>query len=774
MQNVKTAIKAVAATAVGALMLGTTLAGAAMAADLGSLPQPFVGSDGTWDSTIVVGSTAATADVVGALQIAAAFGQKTVQMTEGGAAGTVDLEVSGAQGKTEDIKLGWPLDDSSAFGTTLKQNKLPMLSDTEVSGATNGEAYGVHEEFIFDATQKVRTALYEDGAKVVLDVPGNALKHSIQFEKSLDANSDTELNSTDFALIGDLEIPFLGKVLTIKNIDTTSTPQVTLEMGTTNVLSVGDSTTYGDYTVTLSQVDTSGNTARASVSVTGSGCTDSGIINEGSQKYFCGNGVQVKLVSAISGSAEILVGEKVSKTLSTGDDWLDNDDYIVTVQDNVRPYIYVTYAPDTAMTQESGVDIGESLPLLYDKIEVYPKAFITDTFGDFKIKAENNWGGYACSDAVTKAQNLAVARITFPTDAEVYVAGTVPASTSTAMLSGIGADADAEYGAGTKVKELYLYMADVDAATPRTIYAAVKDDDSNVYCASNYTVDATAPAVDVADIAEVHYGDTYIYITPGLNSSLGTYVAFNFATADAPTTEVDEIAALLTGTTTISRVGTATAVATDVAYANADNTNNAWGATASLGTKEKTWISAFGTKVLTPKTKVENSQGSVELQVPNERQKVTTIVGKEANVLKTLAVDETYSGVTLKEINMEGASAATVEPIAVEVAKLDTEVTNKNGNFVLVGGPSVNKLVSELGMTAADFGSDAAPVAKIKMFEDAFGNDGAMALVVAGWEAPQTRAGTWVVAHYDEYMTELDGKTEVTVQGTGTVGLDVA
>ncbi|MFP4196004.1 MAG: S-layer protein, partial [Candidatus Woesearchaeota archaeon] len=80
--NVKKNVKKVFAMATGVALMGATMAGA-LAYDLSDYPQPFVDKDeGTFDGAIVVGEDAATADVVGAIDIAASLqAQATKEVT---------------------------------------------------------------------------------------------------------------------------------------------------------------------------------------------------------------------------------------------------------------------------------------------------------------------------------------------------------------------------------------------------------------------------------------------------------------------------------------------------------------------------------------------------------------------------------------------------------------------------------------------------------------------------------------------------------------------
>ena len=122
-----------------------------------------------------------------------------------------------------------------------------------------------------------------------------------------------------------------------------------------------------------------------------------------------------------------------------------------------------------------------------------------------------------------------------------------------------------------------------------------------------------------------------------------------------------------------------------------------------------------------------------------------------------------------------GTTVNKVAPITSAVAKLDTEVglAEKAKDLVLVGGPCVNKLTAEaLGKTYPACGANsgiASNTALVQVFDDSFAK-GAQALVVAGWEADNTRLATSVLQQYDKY---LKGVTASKVTVTGTVAAPV-
>jgi hypothetical protein len=106
--KVKNAIRKVGAVAASTLMVGMTM-GAAQS--LGEFPGMFVDDDGTPTAQVVVGSQGAVSDVVGAVNVAAALGQATLQTEE--TTETVDVETSGS--------IGWSASDGETLDSSNDQ-----------------------------------------------------------------------------------------------------------------------------------------------------------------------------------------------------------------------------------------------------------------------------------------------------------------------------------------------------------------------------------------------------------------------------------------------------------------------------------------------------------------------------------------------------------------------------------------------------------------------------------------------------------------------------
>jgi len=125
-------------------------------------------------------------------------------------------------------------------------------------------------------------------------------------------------------------------------------------------------------------------------------------------------------------------------------------------------------------------------------------------------------------------------------------------------------------------------------------------------------------------------------------------------------------------------------------------------------------------------------------------------------------------------VGTSGAAATTagvvkkVVPVTNAVAKLDTEITatEKAKNIVSVGGACINKITAEaMNLTFPACGSASGVpenAALIKVFDGVF-TPGKVVLVVAGWEAGNTRTAASVL---QQYGTLLAGSTATAVKVT--------
>ena len=155
-------------------------------------------------------------------------------------------------------------------------------------------------------------------------------------------------------------------------------------------------------------------------------------------------------------------------------------------------------------------------------------------------------------------------------------------------------------------------------------------------------------------------------------------------------------------------------------------------------------------------------QDTVKVWYPDEQMtNYFFVLAKDATVTTTASA----AGTKVKE----------AVPIKTSVAKLDTEVISADEtgkNLILVGGPAANTVVAKLATAGKTkntqwYRDNGAGTALIELVADAF-TTGKSALVVAGYEASETRVATGVVQNYDGNTDKLRGVRAILKGGTWT------
>jgi hypothetical protein len=161
---------------------------------------------------------------------------------------------------------------------------------------------------------------------------------------------------------------------------------------------------------------------------------------------------------------------------------------------------------------------------------------------------------------------------------------------------------------------------------------------------------------------------------------------------------------------------------------------------------EENTMTPCGVKIDDPKS---NSPGDkVVFYVPSD------IDNYEVPVTLSATVTSTTEG--------SGTEAALMTP--------DQVTTKENYNLILFGGPCVNSLTASfLGITYPACGAAATGFEVDKAMLDLRDNGDNVALIVAGWEADDTKRAATVLANKGTFAADLIGKSSVTVTG----GLEV-
>jgi len=140
-------IKKFLATGLAALMAGATLASAALAADLSGFPGNLAtttSAGSSLNAIVVVGDTAAAADIVGGINVAARLAQDSYALTSApGVAGTVSY-TNGVSLNTQNSNLHLG-DNVNAYRTTITSTDLPNLLAAGTVSDTSGNTYGYNQ-----------------------------------------------------------------------------------------------------------------------------------------------------------------------------------------------------------------------------------------------------------------------------------------------------------------------------------------------------------------------------------------------------------------------------------------------------------------------------------------------------------------------------------------------------------------------------------------------------------------------------------------------------
>ncbi|WEL19133.1 hypothetical protein SVXNc_0101 [Candidatus Nanohalococcus occultus] len=259
MKSIKKITKTVAGSAllVGATLAGASAMGAAQSSGssgntLGDYPAPFVDEDGTVDgTTVVVGESAKTADVLGATNIAAGLGNAAFT-TESVSAEGGSFGWSASNGVTLDTR-----NDQLYFGDaldtvreTLTQDELDILAETtfrddggDETDITNYLNVGSQNiTFGNDADE-----LDNEDPVLHVSVPSESSVNDESYLYNLQANFEDSIDFTDDEVAGE-EIELFGTTYTIAE-DNTGNDDELLLYGASETVSV--STDEEPQTVTI-------------------------------------------------------------------------------------------------------------------------------------------------------------------------------------------------------------------------------------------------------------------------------------------------------------------------------------------------------------------------------------------------------------------------------------------------------------------------------------------------------------------------------------------
>jgi hypothetical protein len=697
----------------------TTVAPVLAAFDLGDYPG-FLFTDHNLNAYVVAGADAKPADVVGMTDLAVRLaGESYEEVSAGG------LEVAG--GKKEEVPMNTALNGASVFGSTLDDTDLSGLKDSSVTITTSSgsEEYDYSEEVRLTSGIVLETGLTASDpdedykADAFLEVGTGSVGYYYVLDDDLDVGYYFNDSSSDYPI----EIEFLGKTLTITSATATS---ITAQVGEKKVLKAGDSVTIGGKTITLQS------TTSTSKAVVECGGTTKAIA-EGAQGVLCGLEIFVDTVLDDDGitndQAILIIGTDATKTYDDADPYIGQD------EDD----------PDWVWDLSGLTGNNPTIGILFDQNWNEPDEVVK--VGSKLCLPEN----YACIDLNSYTNKEWQKYKVDTTTEDLYqVGGSTIAQSSGYIIHwhATGGGKDGFNVAGEDTDDVGLWFN----TTTDDIQVYWKDPDNNKYTDAGTTYYVTNKTAAGTNMFFFTFKDT----------NMGVY--FTWYPVSAPSD-----AAMTFNTSSGSDINITIELNNDrfeylgETDGDTDVANDLRYGTRDISGWEEDTMTETGIIIYDPDA--HTAGDSFELGIPTDEAEFT------ANVIATGPTGAITEG---------GEFIKKVVPITNAVAKLDSEVSLPvNKHLILVGGSAVNKLSAQaMGLTYPTYGSSgllpfASGEGYIKVFDGTL-ETGYVAVVVAGWEAQDTRNACSVLQQYGTFKTQLDGNVAVKVTSVTASGITPA
>ncbi|MBN1502944.1 hypothetical protein JW930_05350 [Candidatus Woesearchaeota archaeon] len=754
--DVKRAIKKVVALATATGLVGATLAGA-LAADLEDYPSPFVQSGvlSPTDSVIVIGESAATSDVMGAIEIAASLQAAAVSVEAVEVDATVEptidegVEISKSGDK---VNYGETLNDVQS--TALDDSDLDLLEEgtySENRGETSNDA-----DYEQTLTLEAGTATFqfdqpedeEAGDYLYLQKGVTLYTYLLEFTDAVDWDSDHA--SDDFE---GSKIEIQGNEYTITDAKFTATDtdldELTLVAGdTTRWLQQDQPLTVGDHTIMVINVNDDGSMCGVEVD----GATQ--WVNVGSTATI--GGLEIGVLDAIAvhskdydqDTCEISIGSQ-EIVLSNGnrvvvnDDEVDGSEVTITSSSSEWTQLQITYEVDD------------------DDIYLAPGEAWTDpVFGNFKIVFA---GTTATTEDMEMSANGDEAEFTYINNdgEEVTVYWHNDGATENIML-------------GTDDDELILLPGEqVVQSNVEGTMLLYTTDGGETHLLEISDIDTTNNKTDIKDLT---YGTTYDDKAFTRDQEVTSTIALGSLGSLAVKMDEDNVTFLTT-------------------YGNGVPETK-YGATLSFNDsrvliyeEDVVETTEVGEDNITLQLKFDTSDDELQLYTPSSTAGLTMKDASEDDDDTQYAVttkgtlvewdnedslwakvtypeEDVYANVFVAPLSAQVTQGAAgelttekVNKIPVGLAVLDSNAESMNKNMIVVGGPCVNTLAAELADNPADCteGFESGK-AKLKYYT----RNGKVALLVAGYDAQDTLGASYVLRDYEDYAL-LGDEVEVVV-----------
>lgn len=797
-----------------ATLVGATLTGA-LAADLkdyASSAAPFI-KDGKADVAIVVGAKAATADVLGSIDIASALQAKSVT--------TTTVSVPG-QGRTVAVEGGYTFSESGkelnladalgSINSKIDDSDMPtLLASGMVSDSDNED-----EEYDYDQQIEVNTAggLSVNFGRPETDVESPIVyfdtdfasayvfDYVVDFQDALLITHTTGTGNEGTGLNDGETIEMLGNTYTF-DATTGSTDDLLLYgSDTTEYLTLNEPKTFTidgkAYTVEITGGNSDASPAEITLEVNGvtKALSQSDTETIAGLKIFAKD-VFVKNIPTLSAAATLFIGsEEIMIPASASDnDCSAGTDYKNVEVDGDRVDGLQVCVVDADAGADKWNDV-EQFRFRFDASDLADKVEYLAAGDSVSVPVLGNLvltfdgASVAVDDTSRESLDFKVNGdeivLTFTNeDGDVY-SEAVMQDSSSAIEEADDWQANYVITAGTDLAEDMIFIGNEGVGTRSGTAKAVSDiTSSTVSRIFQVTdIDTTDDEVTFEDLSE--NGDEIVVKAGNELENTGLYVVepsagtYEFrATATITATATDDfivtkndmsvqLNSAWTGAANDANVQVVEDVKKDIKDEVADASLRSYSFTAAISAGDVdlgdvTVNASQGAGAVVASQFIADDEsnfaymlsplGTYAVLETDDENEQLTFWSTDSEVTYNVVLAP-VGGAVVASGSGSSVTTTTVNPIAVGSAVLDSSVTlaTESKNLIVVGGPCANSVAAALlKTTAANCGAGFTPgKAVVEMFDTPMGKT---AMLVAGYESIETQAASRAVARFDSRLT---------------------
>jgi len=783
------------ASFLAALML---FAPAAMALTALNTYPSFLATNNALDAYVVVGAQAATADVVGAVDLAVrltelSYVAKTVSGTSSGNVNGIEKDGIGYGTSAG----GNDLSSGSSAGASAYTNAFPtadIIRNAQYSGLNQGtyswksNNYDYAEQVDLSGV-RVRNDFGTSGVNgsLTLQVASGNVMYEYVFKKAINLSTATTAGTTGSISSPEYTYPInimmMGQPFSIVGVGTN---QVTMLQGSIGTATATSGVKFGDYTI-YSDLGSNAAWARIIIKDAAGNTVDTLIVNQGDSKDSSASGleIQVTAVRALQDGTvvgtDVVVGNSatgVEKTYDTSADvtstgtssdvfpgdttstWgiqVSGSGFTSPGSIAAGAYIAVVYKPSTTQYVKTGQQI--SLPNNYGNLGL--EGFDTTNLATITIAPISGVSAYNYSADTQSFGGLNGLEISSsPSGSIISRAGNSYSQMYILLNTTLGSDTS---NGGNPVMIGYYDTSKSKIIVNGTLTTAGNAGNGAGMELESVVLNGTA-AQTMSYAFRLNYAssgqqDWYLNVTIGAYGNIiqsmkvgviggSQTVSLGFQNESSTKWSITSVPQFQLGSTSASAETNEVNVTTE-------------GTVYGVGTATQNIVDDKGVIVVSPASNGASDQ--VVVQIPD----------------RTLAA-KVYFGILGAGASSTGGSTYhQIVPITTPVAKLDTDPEMQTGgsglqkNIVTVGGPCVNKITAEaMNLTYPTCGAAStipANAAIIQILDDVF-TTGKKVVVVAGYNADNTRTACTVLQQYDTLLTGITA-SKVTVTAATTAGI---